>query len=180
MASKKTISQKKKPVEKKDSLKNEIEKLKEELKEKNDKVLRNIADFQNYQKRMQKEIRCVEEQIKEKYLSELIDLTELLKKAINDENPKEGLKLMLSSIEKFFEKENIKKIDCLGERFNHRYHHAVTTIEKNDCEDNTIIEEVKKGYMIDDKLLRPSQVIVAKNNNEKNNEVKKYGKNNRN
>jgi len=168
MASKKTTDKKKtKTAEKKDSLKEEIKKLKEESKEKNDKILRNIAEFQNYQKRMQKELKHVEELTKEKYVSELIDLTELLKKALDDENPKEGLKLMLNNIEKFFEKESIKKIECLGKCFDHNYHHAITTIEKNDCEDNTIIEEVKKGYLIGDKILRPSQVIVAKNNNEK-------------
>jgi len=180
MVSKKTMSQKKKKPAKKDSLNEEIKKLKEELKEKNDKILRNIADFQNYQKRMQKELSYVEELTKEKYVSELIDLTELLKKALDDKNPKEGLKLMLNNIDKFFEKESIKKIECLGKCFDHNYHHAITTVEKKDCEDNTIIEEVKKGYMVGDRILRPSQVIVAKNNIEKNNEVKKNGKNNRN
>ena len=137
--------------------------LKKELKESEEKHLRSIAEFQNYQKRMQKEIKCIEEQTKEKYLSELIDLTELLKQAINDEKPKEALKLMLNNVENFFEKEQIKKIECIGEKFDHNFHHAVTTVEKNDCEDNTILEEVKKGYMIGEKLLRPSQVIVAKN-----------------
>ena len=163
MASKKTTAQKKKETTKKDNPTEEIQKLKEEIKAKNDKILRSIAEFQNYQKRMQKEIRHVEEFTKEKYISELIDLTELLKKALEDEKPKEALKLMLNNIEKFFEKENIKKIECIGECFDHNLHHAITTIEKNDCKDNTIIEEVKKGYMIGDRLLRPSQVIVAKN-----------------
>jgi len=168
MTSKKTINKKGETSTKKTpSLKKEIEKLKQENKEKDDKLLRSIADFQNYQKRMQKELNYVEELTKEKYVSELIDLTELLKKALDDKNPKEGLKLMLNNIEKFFEKESIKKIECLGKCFDHNYHHAITTVEKNGCKDNTIIEEVKKGYMIGDKILRPSQVIVAKNNNEK-------------
>jgi molecular chaperone GrpE len=167
MTSKKTTTQKKKETKKNDSLKKEIEQLKEEIKEKNDKLLRAIAEFENYQKRMKKELKHVEEQTKEKYVSELIDLTELLKKALEDEKPKEGLKLMLNNIERFFEKENIRKIECIGKCFDHNYHHALTTIEKNDCEDNTIIEEIKKGYIIGDKILRPSQVIVAKNKDKK-------------
>ena len=145
-----------------DSLKKEIKKLKHDLKEKDDKLLRSIADFQNYQKRMEKELQSKEEETKKKYISELLDLTELLKKAFEDENPKEGLKLMINNIENFLEKENIKYIDCVGSKFDHNLHHAVTTIEKEDCEDETIIEEVKKGYMVNDKILRPSQVIVAK------------------
>ena len=159
MKTKKTTDKKK---EKNSNLKNELEKLKLELKEKNNKFLRSIADFQNYQKRIDKELICHEQEIKKKYLEELIDLHELLKKAYDDNNPKEGIKLLLNNIQNFFEKEQIKPIKCIGEKFNHKIHHAITTLEKNDCEDNTIIEEIKKGYMLNDKILRPSHVIVAK------------------
>ena len=158
MTAKKFTGKKKDPY----SSKQEIKKLKQELKEKEGKLLRSYADLQNYKKRMEKELQIKEEETKKKYLSELLDLKELLKKAYEDKDPKEGLKLMINNIEKFFEKEEIKSIDCVGEKFNHNLHHAVTTIEKDDCEDETIVEEVKKGYMINDKLLRPSHVIVAK------------------
>ena len=158
MAAKKTTGKKKTS----DNLKKEIKKLKQELKEKEDKLLRSYADFQNLQKRMEKELQLKKEETKKKYLSELLDLNELLKKAYEDKAPKDGLKLMLNNIKNFFEKEQIKSINCVGEKFDHNFHHAVTTIEKDDCEDEIIVEEVKKGYMINNKLLRPSQVIVAK------------------
>lgn len=144
-------------------LKDEINKLKQEAKEKDDKLLRSYADLQNYQKRTEKESQYRENETRKIYLSELIELKELLKKAYEDKSPKDGIKLMLNNMENFFEKEQIKYIDCVGKIFDHNIHHAVTTIEKNDCKDGTIVEEVKKGYLIDDKLLRPSQVIVAKN-----------------
>jgi molecular chaperone GrpE len=161
---KKDVSMKKDDSEQKKikKLEKEIKQLKQELKEKDDKLLRNIADFQNYQKRMDKELLNRAEEAKKKYISELIDLNELLTKAYEDNNPKEGLKLILNNLKNFFEKENIKCIDCVGKPFDHNYHHAVSTIEKDDCDDKTIIEEIKKGYLIEDKLLRPSQVIVAK------------------
>ena len=159
MTTKKPTDKKKEP----DHFKKEIKKMKQELKLKEDKLLRSYANFQNLQKRMEREIQIKVEETKKKFLSELLDLSELLKKAYKDNNPKNGLKLMLNNIENFFEKEQIKSIECVGEKFDHNLHHAVNTIEKNDCEDETIIEEVKKGYMINDKLLRPSQVIVAKN-----------------
>ena len=145
-----------------DTLQIKLKKTEKELKEKNDKLLRTCADLQNYQKRMEKELISREEEIKRKYLTELIDLNEILKKAYEDKNPKQGLKLILNNLEKFFEKEHIRYIDCMGKSFDHGLHHAVTTVEKNDCENDTIVEEVKKGYMIGDSLLRPSQVIVAK------------------
>lgn len=144
-------------------LKDEINKLKREAKEKDDKLLRSYADLQNYQKRTEKESQYKENETKKKYLSELVELKELLKKVYKDKDPRAGLQLMLNNLENFFEKEQIKYIDCVGKTFDHNIHHAVTTIEKNDCEDGTIVEEIKKGYLIDDKLLRPSQVIVAKN-----------------
>jgi molecular chaperone GrpE len=163
------MKQQKPTVKKKDnsdkkivSLSNEIENLKKELKNKEDQFLRSIADYQNYQKRIEKETELIKEETKKKYLSELIDLNELLKKAYEDNNPKDGLKLMINNIEKLFEKEQIKCIDCVGKKFDHNIHHAVTTVNKDDCEDNLIIEEVKKGYTINEKLLRPSKVIVVK------------------
>lgn len=150
------------------NLMKEYEKLKIEIKEKNDKLLRSIADFQNYQKRIEKEIICREQETKKKYLEILLDIHELIKKAYNDNNPKEGLKLLINNIENFFQKEQIKPINCIGEKFNHNIHHAITTLEKNDYEDNIIIEEIKKGYMLDDKILRPSHVIVTKKIKNKN------------
>ena len=145
-----------------DTLQIKLKKIEKELKEKNDKLLRTCADLQNYQKRMEKELISREGEIKRKYLTELIDLNEILKKAYEDKNPKQGLKLILNNLEKFFEKEHIRYIDCMGKSFDHGLHHAITTVEKNDCENDTIVEEVKKGYTIGENLLRPSQVIVAK------------------
>ena len=162
MITKKSTDKKKSYSEKIISLKKEIEKLKLEVKEKNDKLLRSIADFQNLQKRMQKEMDNYANKNKEKYLCELIDLHELLKKAFSDENPKEGLKLIINNLEYFFEKEGIRSISCIGEKFDHNIHHAITTVENNEYEDNTIVEEVKKGFILNDKLIRPSHVIVSK------------------
>jgi molecular chaperone GrpE len=146
----------------------ELKKLKSELKENNDKLLRAYADLQNLQKRMEKELSCKEEEIKKKYLIELIDLTELLKQAYKDTNPKQGLKAILNNLHAFMEKEQITPIECVGKEFDHTCHHALSTVEKDDCEDGIIVDEIKKGYHLGDKLLRPAQVIVAKkkeNNN---------------
>ena len=172
MTNNKTKSKKKSTDAKKlNEFKEELKKLKQEIKDKDDKLMRSYAELQNYQKRMQKELSFKEDELKKKYLLELLDLKELLEKAYEDNNPKEALKLLLKNINNFFEKEEIKSIDCMGKRFDHNLHHAITTIEKNDCEDDTVIEEVKKGYMINEKILRPSHVIVSKKENmEKNKE----------
>jgi molecular chaperone GrpE len=166
MTNKKTTGKKKTTYSKKiDELTKEIKTLKGEIREKNEKLLRNIADFQNYQKRIEKELKHREEQTKNKYLSELLDLSELLKKAYKDKNPKDGLKIIINNLSNFFKKEQIQSINCIGKKFDHKYHHAISTIEKDGCEDDTVIEEVKKGYIINDNLLRPSHVIVTKKKN---------------
>lgn len=175
MSAKKTNKKPKKETEKNKTknkenikLQEENKKLKQELEEKNDKLLRSLADIQNLQKRTQKEFLSTEIKTKQKYVSELIDLKELLEKALDDENPKEGLKSILKNIENFLEKENIECIDCVGKKFDHNLHHAVTTLDKKDCCDGEIIDEIKKGFKIGDVVLRPSHVVVAKNDNEKN------------
>jgi len=154
----------KKPSEKKKNTceKNQIKTLKKELNEKNEKLLRTLADLQNIQKRMEKEITTREEDIKKKYLNELIDLTELLEQAQNDKDPKKGLKAILHNITTFLEKEHITCIESIGKPFDHNIHHALCTEETDQHQDNIIINEIKKGYMIHNKLLRPSQVVVAK------------------
>ena len=136
--------------------------LHQDLIDKNDKYLRTLADFQNYQKRMEKELLAQYEDIKKKYLLELLDLTELLKKAYEDPNPKLGLKLILENLDKFLEKEGIIYIDCKGKPFNYQLHNAISTIEQSECVDGTILDEIKKGYLVGEKLLRPARVIVAK------------------
>jgi molecular chaperone GrpE len=143
-------------------LEEENTQLHQELINKNDKYLRTLADFQNYQKRMDKELQAQKEEIKKKYLLELLDLIELLKQAYEDSNPKSGLKLLLENLNKFLEKEGITYIDCKGKPFNYQLHNAVSTIEQSECADGTILDEVKKGYMVGEKLLRPACVIVAK------------------
>ncbi|MEA3457259.1 MAG: nucleotide exchange factor GrpE [Candidatus Thermoplasmatota archaeon] len=145
----------------------EVKSIKQDLKEKEDKLLRSYADLQNYQKRAGKELQINRMELKKKYLTELIDIKELLTSAYEDNNPKKGLKLIIGNLDNFFEREQVKYIDCIGKTFDHNIHHAVNTIEKNDCENETIVEEVKKGYLLNDTLLRPSQVIVAKRNEDR-------------
>ena len=134
--------------------------------EKDDKLLRSYADLQNLQKRMDKELLRREQETKQKYLLEFMDVYELLFKATQEKNPKEGVQAILKHMESIIEQENIRVIDCVGKSFDHTVHHAVCTVENNECNDNEIIEEIKKGYLCHTNLLRPAQVVVAKNQKE--------------
>jgi molecular chaperone GrpE len=164
MTAKKINEKKKDPHDKKiDSLQKELDKLKQELKEKDDKLLRSYADLQNYQKRIEKDINFKEEDIRKKYLLEIIDFYEILEKANKDINPKEGINAILQNIQNLLKKEQITEIECLDKPFDYCYHNAISTIEKENCDDGKIVDQIKKGYMIGNKILRPSYVIVVKN-----------------
>ena len=163
------ISEKKQKVNKLNDLKKEIQSLQEQLQEKNDKLIRCLADFDNYKKRMIKERQILERDIKKHYLLELLDFKELLLQALEDDNPKEGLRILLNQLEQFFELENVKYIECIEKPFDHNLHDAKASIEKVDCEDNIIIDEIKKGYMVDDYVIRPSHVVVSKKKSEEDN-----------
>ncbi len=175
MQTKKLSDEKKPPQEsaqqKRKRQSEEIERLTKELADKNDKYLRALADYQNYQKRMEKELVAHADDLKRKYLTEILDLQELLKKASEDADPKTGLKLLLGNLDKFLEKEGVTYIDCKGKPFDHTVHHAISTVEPKDYEEGTVVDEVKKGYKLGDKLLRPCQVIVAKKKEEPTREV---------
>ena len=160
-------SEKKKTLhtKKTESVHTRLRKCQEELKEKDNKLLRSYADLQNLQKRMERELLLREEDTKIKYLSQIIDIKELLHKAVEDNNPKEGLQAIIKNLESFLEKEHVSYIDCVGKHFDHNCHHAISTVIKENIEHDTIVEEVKKGYTVGNKIIRPSQVIVGKKKN---------------
>jgi len=162
MTSKKT-SEKKKPTAGTTKKKDEkLVSLEQQLTEQNEKLLRAYADIQNLQKRMEKELKHREQATKTQYQLNLMDIYELIQKALQDDHPKEGLQAIQKYMDNLIEQEGIRIIDCIGQSFDHTCHHAVCTVEKNDCADNEIIEEIKKGYYCRDHLLRPAQVVVAK------------------
>jgi molecular chaperone GrpE len=144
------------------SLEKEIKTLQDELANKQDKLLRAYADYQNYQKRIEKEQASLELDIRRRYLIEILDFYELLKKAADDPSPQEGLKSLLGTIDRFLSREGVKDLDCKGKPFDYKYHNALSALEQEECPEGTVLEEVKKGYLLGDTLLRPAQVIVSK------------------
>jgi len=139
-----------------------IIKIKTEFDEEKNKFLRNIADLHNQIKRNEKNYLIEKNKIKKKYLIYIIDILELLKKAYKDKNSKIGIKLIINNIEDTLKDEKVQYIECIGKEFNHNLHHAISTVDKKDCLDNIVVEEIKKGYYLDKEILRPSQVIVQK------------------
>ncbi len=123
------------------------------------------AEFENYRKRVEKEKKEYCKYAKNDIILELltiIDNFELALKSIKEDNEvAKGVKMIHGQLFTLLEKEGVKQIECVGEQFNPHLHEALLT-ERSEEKENTIIEELQKGYMLHDKLLRHSKVKITK------------------
>ena len=147
----------------------------EKLKEAQNKLLRALAETENQRRRFEKETKEAFEyggfNLARETLSVLDNLQRAYQSIKNDENLKDNKDLNkflenISIIEKdlvsIFEKNNIKKINCLKEKFNPNNHQAMLEIEDENASPGTILQEIQPGYFYKDRLLRPSFVAIAK------------------
>ena len=140
-----------------------------EAKEAHDRLLRVTADYENYKKRSARETADFRKYANQSLLKELLTVVDNLELAINsakeekktDKKLIEGLNLTRNEMLRVFEKFHVKPIKASGEIFDPAFHEAVMREETDDYPENTILSEFQKGYLIHDRLLRPSMVVVA-------------------
>jgi molecular chaperone GrpE len=157
-----------------DDLQEELaEKLKskeQEAQEHYDRLLRVSAEFENYKKRASREMEDFRKFSNQSLIKEMLSVVDNLELAINSTNGHkgidkglvDGLEMTHREILKVFEKFNVKPISAKGQAFDPAFHEAVMQEESDHHPDNTVLNELQKGYMIHDRLLRPSMVVVAK------------------
>lgn len=145
-----------------------------------DRLLRVSAEFDNYKKRTAREMQEVIKFANEKIAADLLSVVDNLERALisakdqsGDENPLvQGVSLVLDEIVRVLEKYHIKPIKALGEPFDPALHQAMMQECTDECPPNTVVKEMQKGYLIQDRLLRPTLVAVSAAVNDKNNEMK--------
>jgi len=164
---------------KKSELENQIDILKEDgrqlkdLEEKTEKylnsLLRTQADFDNYKKANHRENERYRARIKEDMLKKLIKHYEDLLRAFNvldliekGESVKKGFKMIIENFEKFLEDEGVKPMFSEGEKFDPYKHEALMVEENEELPENTIIEELNKGYYLNNMILKPAGVKISK------------------
>lgn len=142
--------------------------LQNELDAMNDKFLRLNAEFQNYRKRVEKEKSDIFKFGNEKFMTELLPIMDNFERALaasEQENSEskvfDGVKMIKKSLDEFFEKNDVKKIEALGKPFDPIKHHAVMTVESDDETKDHVVEVFQDGYMLSDKVIRPSMVKVS-------------------
>ncbi len=142
----------------------------EEAKETYDRLLRVSAEFENYKKRSAREMEDFRKFANQSLIKEMLSVVDNLELAIDSANEKqeshnslkEGLDLTRKELLRVFEKFSVTPIESKGKLFDPTYHEAVMQEETDEYPENTIINEMQKGYLIHDRLLRPAMVVVAK------------------
>ncbi len=142
--------------------------LTEELKEMSEKYLRLYAEFENYKKRVNKDKEELLKYGQESLLYELltvIDNLDLALKHASDEVSTgliQGVEITYRELMKTLEKFGLTAVEAEGKTFDPSVHHAMSQVERDDVDENMVVEEYRKGYKLKDKVLRPSLVSVSK------------------
>ncbi|GMG96029.1 nucleotide exchange factor GrpE [Tepidimicrobium xylanilyticum] len=137
-----------------------------EVKELTNRLLRLQADFINYKNRVEREKERIFSYAAEEIISELLPVLDNFERALESTEEKdgfyEGIKMIYEQILTILKGKGLEEIDCLGKEFDPSYHHAVFVEEVEGEKEGTIIEVMQKGYILNDKVIRPSMVKVAK------------------
>ncbi len=134
----------------------------------NDRLLRNMAEFDNFRRRSEKEKQTMFDMgarhIAEKLLPVIDNFERGLATVPDDKEAKafsDGMDMIYKQLLKNLEDAGVRAIDCLGKEFNPDFHNAVLHVEDETVGENIIVEELQKGYMYKDSVLRYSMVKVA-------------------
>ena len=133
-----------------------------------EKLQRALADYQNLERRNTIEISQKILQKTNQLMLSFIGIYEDFIRAkislVNDNSNTDGLDVVIKNMENFLSENNIEPIEAKGKIFDPKFHEAVSTVEDDSLDDGTITEEVAKGYISFQEVIKPSKVIVSKKN----------------
>ena len=172
-------SNEKPSVDQKDSSKNEEDldndenHSQDEIKDLKDQLLRTLAENENLRKRTAKEIEQVKKYGHISLLRDFLNVVDNMERAVKSvtsENQSEtgvknlidGIEIVLKEMKSLLDKNQIKKIEPLHEKFDYNFHQAMFEAPSSDYEEGLIIEVIQPGYVLHDRLIRPAMVGVSK------------------
>lgn len=137
------------------------------LAEMRDTVLRERAEIENQRRRLQRDLEQARRFANEKLLSELLPVCDSLERGLAAQGADaaalhEGMELTLRALVKVAESNGLKAIDPAGQAFDPELHQAMNTVEGSGLAPGTVVTVFQKGYVLNDRLLRPALVAVAK------------------
>ncbi len=154
--------------------KDPIEELQEQLKkkdlelaeQKND-FLREKADLENFRKRLVKEKADAVQFANERLLKELVQIDDNLERALNAPNAslqtlKDGVEMIQKQFTTFLKNQKVEPIEAMGKPFDPSLHEVMTQMESAEHDENTVMQEYSKGYILNGRILRSAKVVTAK------------------
>ena len=146
----------------------QIEKLTAELKEKEDRVLRLQADFENFRRRTSKEKEELSAVVTQGILKDMLPLLDNFERAMVAETKdgeafQKGVEMIFTQFTEILKKNGLEHIEVEGQKFDPNFHQAVMRVQNADMEDDDIAQELQKGYMVKGRVIRPSMVQVVAN-----------------
>ena len=153
-----------------ESIKSELRRAKESSESSLSKMRYLMADFDNYRKQMEKQLASKAESIKAELLLKFLNIRDdyirALSMAKQSKSDKEvvieGLEGILKNIDSLLTSEGVREIEAIGTPFDPNVHDAIAYSERNDLAENTVTAEIRKGYMLNGRVLRPSLVEISK------------------
>ena len=145
----------------------EVENLKAEIDEANDRYKRLFAEFENYKKRTQKDRENIYGMVTSDVVSTMLPIMDNLEKASSvkteDLSYQEGVNLVVKQFASALKGLGLEEIETVGKPFDPEFHEAVSRVQDPTKEDQIVVEEFRKGYKIGNKVVRHSMVIVNSN-----------------
>ena len=153
-----------------DSVKNDT---KDEIKDLKDKLLRTLAENENLRKRTAKEIEQIKKYGHISLLRDLLNVVDNMERAVQSspsenqsqlgiKNLIDGIEIVLKEMKSILDKNQIKKIEPLHEKFDYNFHQAMFEAPSSEYDEGLILEVVQPGYILHDRLIRPAMVGVSK------------------
>ena len=147
------------------ALKTKLANQKDEIEEKEDRIKRLMAEFENFKKRSDKERTNLYNSVMGDVVTSLLPVLDNLEKAAKaetkDEQYKNGIEMVLNQFKDVLKANGVTEIETVGKKFDPPIHEAVSLVQDENLGEKEIKEEFRKGYMIGDKVLRHSLVVVA-------------------
>ena len=156
------------PQDASEALVTEITALRRERDELRDQLLRKAADFDNYRKRVERDRREMVELAAQDLLSELLPVLDDFERALEAdvapgaESYRDGVELIYKQLQDLLKKRSVTPIEAVGTDFDPHVHQAVVHEDSTTHRDGEVIAELRRGYRLGDRLLRPAMVKVAK------------------
>ena len=151
-------------------LEDELNEAEEKFNQATNQILRLQAELANSQKRAERDVSNAHKYGVEKLIFDLLPVIDSLENGLETEvgdnefakNLHAGMELILSMLQKTLEKFGVEILDPVGKVFNPEFHEAMTMQESSDVDSNTVITVFQKGYLLNQRLVRPALVVVAK------------------